>query len=184
MYMIYKHGWFWDIPWIKLFFSPLLHHFSPQLFPAHHVGNLPKPESPGCRFSSFCPMKLAWMLQVLAWDYGVGGNHLPPRMGRLRSFFFDEFSTKKNPKNGDFRYFWGNTCGNKFTSFWARFSFCLALAKVTFRVRWIRWGVKSIDEIVYCKVMDQAFCDCKHQQDWTLLLVAQQTSWAGCLRRL
>lgn len=105
MYMIYKHGWFWDIPWIKLFFSPLLHHFSPQLFPAHHVGNLPKPESPGCRFSSFCPMKLAWMLQVLAWDYGVGGNHLPPRMGRLRSFFFWRIFNQKKPEEWWFSLF-------------------------------------------------------------------------------
>ena len=76
----------------------------------------------------------------------LGGNHLPPRMGCLKSFFFWRIFTKKNPKNGDFRYFWGNTYGNTFAFFWARFSFCLALAKVTFRVRWIRWGVKIIDE--------------------------------------
>ena len=46
------------------------------------------------------------------------------------------------------------------------------------------WKPSQFTEALYWKVMDQTFCDCKHQQAWTLLLAAQRTSWAWCLRRL
>ena len=110
---IYTHAWFWDYPldqFLLLFFTSS---FFPPAFPRSPCRKSPGPK-PGVtgvtRFSSFCPMKSAWMLQVLAWDHGVGGNHLPPRMGRLRSFFLDDFfQPKKNAKEWWFSLFFEGT---------------------------------------------------------------------------
>lgn len=75
------------------------------------------------------------------------GKPSPTQNGSPEIFFFwtNFFTNEKKPKRMViFAIFLGNACGNKFTFFWARFSFCLA--QVTFLVRWIRWGVKIIDE--------------------------------------
>ena len=180
------------ISWIKKkIFSPLLHHFSPQLFPAHHVGNLPSHRS---HLSAGFP-RSAWWSQLECFKsspeiMGLGETISHPEWVAWDLFFLTIFFTKKKTqKNGDFRYFLRERLRQHIHTFLGPVFFLFGQSNLSCKVDTVRgkdywWRSSQFTEALYCKVMDQAFCDCKHQQAWTLLLVAQQTSWAGCLPRL
>ena len=179
------------IPWINFFFSPLLHHFSPQLFPAHHVGNLPVTGVTGLQVFLVLPDEVslnASSPSLRSWPWGKPS---PTQDGLPEIFFFLTNFHQKKPKEWWFSLFLREHLRQHIRIFLGPvfFLFGIGQSDLSCKVDTVRgkdywWKSSQFTEALYCKVMDQAFCDCKHQQAWTLLLVAQQTSWAGCLPRL